>query len=107
MLLMQLINQDTSELMKQSVSKSKVSMSDINSQTEIAFPVSILDNYLAHTFHRQPFNTTLISITATDGDPKMALLMANSHANVFMELVRQQRFTCAMTNVDYLFLSVN
>lgn len=76
--------------------------SDFDSSPDQELSVSVLEGYLGYirTFHHE--QTNLISITAVTGDPEMSARMANAHADAFMELIRQQRFVWATTNVEFL-----
>ncbi len=80
----------------------KVPTSDFDSEPDADIPIGVLEGYLGHISTYNHDRTNLISMTATGPDPQMVAIMANAHAEAFMELVRQQRFVWATTNVEFL-----
>lgn len=65
-------------------------------------PLPVLQQYLALLTIRNRPGTNLISITAVTGELKMSAIIANAHAEAFIEMVRRQRTVYATTNVEFL-----
>lgn len=65
-------------------------------------PVALLNRYLGMiSFYRLP-DTTLVEIHATSTVPEIAAQVANTHAQAFMDLVRERRQLAANINLKFL-----
>ena len=98
----QLFGKDLPRSIKATIDNNSLSSAENLKENHQVFPVHMLDHYLSHIKFRQLEETSLVEVSAKASTPKLAALLANTHAESFIEMVRDQRFVSARTNVDFL-----